>query len=81
MKQTTDGFRIAEEDLKIRGPGDVLGTRQTGDISFRIADVVRDQGMLDSVHRIADQIRTHDPHCIQPIIDRWILDADRFSNV
>jgi ATP-dependent DNA helicase RecG len=81
MKQTTDGFRIAEEDLKIRGPGDVLGTRQTGDISFRIADIVRDRGMLESVHQIADQIRSTDQRCIQPIIDRWILDADRFSNV
>jgi ATP-dependent DNA helicase RecG len=81
MKQTADGFKIAEEDLKIRGPGDVLGTRQTGDISFRIADIVRDEGMLESVQRIADQIRIRDQRCIQPIIDRWILDADRFSNV
>jgi ATP-dependent DNA helicase RecG len=81
MKQTTDGFRIAEEDLKIRGPGDVLGTRQTGDISFRIADIVRDQGMLEAVQQVADQIRTSDHSCIQPIIDRWIVDADRFSNV
>jgi len=81
MKETTDGFRIAEEDLKIRGPGDVLGTRQTGDISFRIADIVRDQGMLESVQRIAEKIRLTDRGCIQPIIDRWIVDADRFSNV
>lgn len=81
MKQTTDGFKIAEEDLKIRGPGDVLGTRQTGEISFRIADIVRDQFMLDSVHQIAEQLRTNDKQCVQPIIDRWIGDADRFSNV
>ena len=81
MKQTTDGFKIAEEDLKIRGPGDVLGTRQTGEISFRIADIVRDQFMLDAVQRIAKQLRTNAKHCVQPIIDRWIVDADRFSNV
>ncbi len=81
MKETNDGFKIAEEDLKIRGPGDVLGTRQTGDIKFRIADVVRDQPMLDAVHKVAGQIRAENDHCIQPIIDRWIADQDGFSSV
>ena len=46
LEETTDGFRIAEEDLRIRGPGDFLGTRQSGIPPFRVADIVRDADLL-----------------------------------
>jgi ATP-dependent DNA helicase RecG len=81
MRETNDGFKIAEEDLRIRGPGDVLGTRQTGDISFRIADVVRDAYLLDYVREVGTRIRQSRRAVIEPIIDRWLVNAERYSNV
>ena len=81
MRETNDGFKIAEEDLRIRGPGDVLGTRQTGDISFRIADVIRDAYLLDYVREVGAHIRQSRQAVIEPIINRWLENAERYSNV
>src|SRR5438045_594001 len=57
MRETTDGFKIAQRDLEIRGPGEVLGTKQTGDISLRIADLIRDSDLLQTVQQVADQLQ------------------------
>ncbi len=81
MRETNDGFRIAEEDLRIRGPGDVLGTRQTGDINFRIADILRDTPMLEPVSATARRIRESRSEAIDPLIRRWLEDAHRYGNV
>ena len=54
MEETTDGFKIAEKDLEIRGPGEVMGTRQSGIPAFRIANIVRDQKILEIARREAD---------------------------
>jgi ATP-dependent DNA helicase RecG len=81
MRRTNDGFRIAEEDLRIRGPGDVLGTRQTGDINFRIANILRDTPLLDAVRVTAGRLRELRTGAIEPLISRWLEDADRFGNV
>jgi len=81
MRETNDGFKIAEEDLRIRGPGDVLGTRQTGDISFRIADIVRDAYLLDYVREVGAYIRKSRQAVIEPIINRWLENAETYSNV
>jgi ATP-dependent DNA helicase RecG len=53
MRSTNDGFVIAEKDLQLRGPGELLGTRQTGLVTFRVADMNRDAGLLPQVHRLA----------------------------
>lgn len=71
MRGTTDGFIIAEEDLKIRGPGELLGTRQTGAIEFRLADLQRDAHLIEVVHSTADQILKHNPGIGTKIIKRW----------
>ena len=56
MRQTNDGFRIAEKDLELRGPGEVLGTRQTGMLLFRVADLARDAGLLKMVPGAAEEL-------------------------
>ena len=54
MAETNDGFKIAEKDLELRGPGELLGTRQSGLPEFRIANLVRDQKILDAAKKEAD---------------------------
>lgn len=81
MRETTDGFKIAECDLKIRGPGEVLGTKQTGDISMRIADLVRDSDHLPMVQETADVLQKNHSDVIQPLINRWLGSKERFGNV
>lgn len=71
MRDTTDGFRIAEKDLELRGPGEVLGTRQTGMMEFRIADLTRDADLLERVRRVAGEIETA-PGLMDALIRRWL---------
>ncbi len=81
LRRTNDGFEIARIDLKLRGPGEVLGTRQTGMLQFRIADVLRDQDLLPAVQRAARRmIAERSPH-IEPLIQRWLGEAVRFGRV
>jgi ATP-dependent DNA helicase RecG len=72
MRDTTDGFVIAEKDLMLRGPGEVLGTRQTGAASFRIADLSRDRDLLPTVRSLADQILAESPDLADTLIRRWM---------
>jgi len=81
MRDSTDGFYIAEQDLKIRGPGQVLGTQQTGLMSFRMADLTRDADLLDPVKSAADFIEQHYPSHIGPLVDRWLGDRELYGNV
>ncbi|MEE9492761.1 MAG: ATP-dependent DNA helicase RecG [Gammaproteobacteria bacterium] len=81
MRSTNDGFEVAREDLALRGPGEVLGTRQTGEMQFRIADLLRDAEMLDQVETIADRLYAEFPEHIRPLIQRWLGSADRYSQV
>ena len=81
MRSTNDGFIIAEEDLKLRGPGEVLGTRQTGAIAFRVADMERDQHLLDIVPELAARLHQTYPSHVPHIIDRWLYDSERFAQV
>jgi ATP-dependent DNA helicase RecG len=81
MRETTDGFKIAERDLKIRGPGEVLGTRQTGDISLRIADLVRDSHLLPAVQKAAMILQNEHQDVIKPLIKRWLGNNERFGRV
>ncbi len=77
LRETSDGFVIAQKDLEMRGPGEVLGTRQTGDMQLRIADLVRDQGMLDQVRDAAESLLRSDPHAAAQLVKRWL--GERFD--
>lgn len=66
MERTNDGFEIAEADLKLRGPGDFLGTRQSGLPAFKYADILRDQDLLENARNYAHQILTEDPDLVRP---------------
>ncbi len=81
MRETTDGFKIAQRDLEIRGPGEVLGTKQTGDMSLRIADLIRDSDLLQSVQQIAEQLQKEYPGSVTPLIKRWLGNNERFGRV
>ncbi|MEO9079896.1 MAG: ATP-dependent DNA helicase RecG, partial [Rhodanobacter sp.] len=80
MRETTDGFRIAEKDLELRGPGEVLGTRQTGQLSFRIADLSRDAHLLPVVQRVGEVMLTQHPRETDQLIERWIGGAARYAH-
>jgi ATP-dependent DNA helicase RecG len=81
MRQTTDGFKIAEMDLKLRGPGEVLGTRQTGDMELRIADLQRDAHLLPTIKTAAETILSEYPLQAAAIICRWLGDSERYGQV
>ncbi len=78
MRETNDGFAIAQKDLELRGPGEVLGTRQTGEMQFRIADVLRDQPMLPQVQQAAELLLERHPESVWPLMRRWIADRGRY---
>ena len=81
MRVTHDGFKIAYEDMKIRGPGEVLGTRQTGEMRFRVADLIRDADELESVLGIADKILTQTPALADQLTQRWLGESVRYAEV
>ena len=81
MRETNDGFEIARKDLEIRGPGEVLGTKQTGIMQMRIADLQRDQELIPQVAKMADQLFQHHPESVEPLIDRWIGRATKYAAV
>ncbi len=81
LRETNDGFKVAEKDLELRGPGEVLGTKQTGLMQLRIADIVRDELWFDEVKKTALYIISQHPKAVEPIVRRWLGKADRFVNV
>jgi ATP-dependent DNA helicase RecG len=81
MRESNDGFYIAERDLEIRGPGEILGTRQTGLMAFRIADLVRDSHLQPKVKLWAEKIRAQQPALVDPLIRRWIAQAEQYASV
>ncbi|WP_040727264.1 ATP-dependent DNA helicase RecG [Thiomicrorhabdus sp. Kp2] len=72
MRDTTDGFRIAEEDLKIRGPGEILGTKQTGGLQFRIADLKRDSQWIPTAQLWAKTLVEQNPNIVEKLQNRWV---------
>jgi ATP-dependent DNA helicase RecG len=81
LRETSDGFVIADKDLQLRGPGEVMGTRQTGQIQFRIADLSRDVELLPKVQHTAEVIQAKSPESIQPLIERWLGDTAQYAEV
>ncbi|ASA57153.1 ATP-dependent DNA helicase RecG [Vibrio gazogenes] len=79
MRESNDGFMIAQRDLEIRGPGELLGTKQTGLADFKIADLVRDQQLIPEVQRIARHIHQRYPDNATAIIDRWLGERDVYA--
>lgn len=77
MRETTDGFRIAERDLELRGPGEVLGRRQTGMLRFRIADLARDADLIPKIPNLVNRL---DKSRADTLIERWIGHAERFAD-
>ncbi|MEN8177673.1 MAG: ATP-dependent DNA helicase RecG [Pseudomonadota bacterium] len=72
LRETNDGFQIAKKDLEMRGPGEVLGTRQTGEMQLRIADLVRDQDLLDDVREAAELMLKRYPDKAAGLVRRWL---------
>lgn len=81
LRDTSDGFEIARQDLELRGPGEVLGIRQTGMMQFRVADLLRDQDLLGKTADAATYLTQHYPERVQPIIRRWLGSAVRYGDV
>ncbi len=79
MRDTNDGFRIAEKDLELRGPGEVLGTRQTGQLAFRIADLARDAQLLPAVQAVGEHMLAEYPRQTSQLIERWVGGAARYA--
>ena len=81
IRETNDGFEIARRDLELRGPGEMLGTRQTGLAQLRVADLLRDQDLLPEVQRAAALILAQYPDSIAPLTTRWIGAGERYGRV
>jgi len=81
MRETNDGFVIARKDLEIRGPGEVLGTRQTGMLQLKIADLQRDQALLPAVAQAAEQLLRDQPHSAAQLIERWLANRSQYGTV
>jgi len=81
MRLTNDGFEIARRDLELRGPGEVLGTRQSGVLQLRIADLLRDQSLIPAVERAAAVMLERYPRHVAPLIRRWLGQGIQFGDV
>lgn len=81
MRESNDGFYIAEKDLELRGPGEVLGTRQTGLMEFRVARLPEHNDLLDDVQLLAAQIQGDHPELAEPLIQRWTGTSREFAKV
>ena len=81
MRETNDGFMIAEKDLELRGPGELLGTKQTGDMNFRVAKLERDDHLLNQAHYVAQQMLKDYPDQAEALLQRWLPEAPRYAYV
>ena len=81
LRETNDGFAISQRDLELRGPGELLGTRQTGMLAFHIADLVRDQAMLPDIENAAEVMFADYLPDIAPLVNRWLGDSVNYVDV
>ncbi len=81
LRDTNDGFVVAQRDLELRGPGEVLGTRQTGLMQLRVADLIRDAALVPVVQKIATGLLDTSPDAVNALIRRWIGEGSRFGRV
>ncbi|MGB1800177.1 MAG: ATP-dependent DNA helicase RecG, partial [Gammaproteobacteria bacterium] len=81
MRTSSDGFVIAEKDLELRGPGEVLGTRQAGIPDMRVADLMRDSRLLPEIQNTAKYLFDNDADKVESLIHRWLGKTVEYSNV
>ena len=81
LRDSNDGFFVAQRDLELRGPGELLGTRQTGLPQYRIANLLRDGGLMPQVQRVAETLQREGGDHEARIVRRWLVDADRYGKV
>ena len=81
MRETSDGFVIAEKDLELRGPGEMLGTRQTGLLQFKVADLMRDADLLPAVRDAALRLLAEWPQHVSPLLERWLRHGQQYGQV
>ncbi|WP_394651515.1 ATP-dependent DNA helicase RecG [uncultured Acinetobacter sp.] len=81
LRESNDGFVIAEKDLELRGPGELLGTKQTGDMNFRVAKLERDDHLLTQAHYVAGQMLSDYPEQADALLRRWLPEAPRYAYV
>lgn len=81
MRETCDGFVIAEKDLELRGPGEMLGTRQTGLLQFKVADLMRDADLLPAVRDAAQALMERWPQHVSPLLERWLRHGQQYGQV
>lgn len=81
IRETSDGFEIARRDLTLRGPGELLGTRQTGLAQLRVADLIRDADLLPRVQAAAELVLRSHPDRVAPLAARWIGTGERYGRV
>jgi len=80
LRESNDGFLIAEKDLEIRGPGEILGTKQTGIADLKIADLVRDAALIPEIKNMAEHLWTEYPAQSQALINRWLAYKEEYGN-
>jgi len=81
IRETFDGFQIAQRDLALRGPGELLGTRQTGLAQLRVADLARDADLLPRVQEAAELMLKAYPQNVAPLATRWTGAGERYARV
>jgi ATP-dependent DNA helicase RecG len=81
LRETQDGFVIAQRDLEIRGPGEVLGTRQTGLPQFRVANLMEDQALLAQASEMSELLLRESPQKAEALIQRWFAHKLAFGEV
>jgi ATP-dependent DNA helicase RecG len=80
LRESNDGFYIAQQDLEIRGPGELLGTKQTGLADLKIADLIRDAALIPQVQNIANHLWEQYPSNAQAIVNRWLGNKEQFGH-
>ena len=81
LRESTDGFEIARKDLEMRGPGEVLGTKQTGDMQFRDRRSGSDEALLPAAQQTADLILDQYPENVRPLMERWFGGKSDYGGV
>jgi ATP-dependent DNA helicase RecG len=81
IRETNDGFVIARRDLELRGPGELLGTRQTGLAEMRVADLMRDSDLLPEVQSAAEALLRHNPEAVRGLTRRWVGAGERYARI
>ncbi|OCG32656.1 ATP-dependent DNA helicase RecG [Gilliamella sp. Choc3-5] len=80
MRESTDGFVIAQKDLELRGGGEILGTRQMGVANFKVVDLIRDQHLISEVQQASYDIQTNHPQSAAQLVDCWLPNREKYIN-